>query len=221
MRFASNFLETAMPIIYPSLAIGAKRRLELFRKEAAQKNWARPMTWRDVRFAKLTSESGLTFNGEHWYVHSAAPVFNREQDAHDVEGIRIDHTGWFTDIHGDEKAVGIIAKLPRGRFLAGYRWTSNDERVYYPEIYADAIDAARGADSHAESFADIAREDSEKYEEARKLENKIEDSLIRLRECIVLRHSQCMSYVRDEARELVETIREARESLRTDYADYN
>lgn len=209
-----------MPVIYPSLAIGAKRRLEMFRKEAAKPNWVRPMTWRDVRFAKLTSESGLDWNGEHWYAHSAAPLFEREKDWDDVEGIRADHSGWYADVDCGELAIGIVVNLPHGRHIAGYRWESNDERVYYPEIYDNAVDAARAADEHARCFGETAMEDSEKYDQARQLETDIEDALVRLRECLVLRHTQCMAYVRDEAHDLIESIRAKRVELFTDYIDY-
>jgi hypothetical protein len=176
--------------------------------------------WRDSY-----GELSQGFNGEGyarreiWYCHTGEQ-FRNERDAHDIADSPVDHTGWYADIHQDEKAIGIVGMLPHGRYIAGYRWTSNDERVYFNEVFDNEREAARAADAHAESFAEMACEDSEKWDAARKLENTIEDSLIRLRECLVLRHQQCMSYVRDEVRDLVETIRNARESLRTDYANY-
>jgi hypothetical protein len=148
-----------MPTKYPSLAIGAKRRLELFRKEAANGKWARPMTWRDVRFATLTSETGLSqgFNGEGvnqtpvWYTQDG-PEFRDEFDAtHGVASIR--HGGWYTDMHQEERAIGIVTRLPHGRFITGYRWTSNGERVYFPDLFDDAEDAARVADEHTHAYS--------------------------------------------------------------------
>ena len=72
--------------------------------------------------------------------------------------------GWYTDSYQDETAVGIIASLPHGRFIAGYRWTSNDERVYFGEVFANEDDAARMADEHARVFAENCR-DSEEIED--------------------------------------------------------
>jgi len=212
-----------MPTIYPSLRIGAARRLEIFRKEASNGKWVRPMTWRDVRFAKLTSDSGLSQGLNSgtpiWYCHSGQQ-FGQEWDAHDVPDVRINHTGWFTDMDGYEKSVGIVARLPHGRFIVGYRWTSNDERVYFADIYTDKSDAAHAADSHAESFAESAREDDEMFQQARKLEEENEDALTRLRECLVLRHKNCMDYVRDEISELLETLRTNRARLATEFKDW-
>lgn len=208
-----------MPTIYPPLNIGAKRRLELFRKEATDPRWRRPMTWRDVRFAKLTSHTGLaagTSNGEPiLYTHN--PVFTREKYAHEI--IRLDHTGWYTDSYGDI-ARGLVVALPHGRFIAGYEWSSNGERVYFPTVYDDKNDAAQAADDEARRFAEQAQEDDAKYQAARELEDKIEDGLTRLRECIALRNKACMRYVRGEAQQLIENLREWRETLRTEYANY-
>ncbi len=160
------------------------------------------------------------FNGEGyarravWYCHTGEQ-FRNERDCDRISDARIDHTGWFTDVDGDEKAIGIVGLLSHGRYIAGYRWTSNDERVYFDEVFDNEVDAARMADQHAEHFADIQREDDEKFQEARQLENLIEDSFTRLRECIALRHVSCMSYVRNEARALVATIRASQDDLKT------
>lgn len=209
-----------MPTTYPPLTIGARRRLELFKKEAAERRWVRPMTWRDVRFARLTShtglDSGLSLGEPIWYTHE--PVFRREKFADQVLGDH--HTGWYTDIDCFDTARGLVVALPHGRFLAGYYWSSNDERVYYAELYDNAKDAARAADSYAEAFAEQAREDDEKYRAAREIEDKIEEALVRLKECLALRNISCMQYVREEARELVEKLREWRNTLRTEYANY-
>ena len=210
-----------MPTIYPSLAIGAARRLEIFRKEAAQTNWVQPMTWRDVRFATLKSHTGFDSGSNDgstvWYTHDESPL-RRVKFAD--ECVRISHTGWFTDTHQDGKARGIVASLPHGRFIAGYRWSDNGETVYFSEIFTDESDAARMADEHARVFAEQSMEDSERFDAAQNLEIDIEDAMQRLRECLVLRHTECMHYVRDEISELLETIRGNRELLRTEYANY-
>lgn len=175
-------------------------------------------------------DKGLNDNGKTPVFYCHCPYGHTEEWAHEI--VRLGHTGWFTQADGTTYkdgtglARGIVLSLPpmpgypEGRFLAGYWWGDNDERVIYPELYSDKEEAARAADSHAERWAAIARDDNEKFEAARTLENDIEDGLARLRECLVLRHRACMAYVRDEARELCESIRTMRETLRTDYADY-
>ena len=72
-----------------------------------------------------------------------------------------------TDSEGYDKAIGIVASLTRGRYIAGYRWTSNDERVYFDGVFTDESEAARMADEHARVFADSAREDNARYETMR------------------------------------------------------
>jgi hypothetical protein len=207
-----------MPTIYPSLAIGAKRRLELFRREAAKPGWVRPMTWRDVRFAKLTSDSGLSrgFNpdGAVWYAFSAQ--FDAERDAHEVLTLR--HTGYYTDMECDGRAIGIVAKLPHGRWLAGYRWTDNDERVYYGHIYDSENDAAHAADSHAESFAELQRESDERFMEMTRAEGRVEECESEVRNAWDARHAS--AYWREYMRDRIANLKEARADLERAKRDY-
>lgn len=190
---------------------------------------SKPKTWRDVRGWKLntwqgafaTLSQGFSGTGRArspvWYAHTDTGHFRRVRDAHEVvRGTR--HKGWFTDSHGSEIATGIIASISHGRFIAGYRWDSNGEHVYFPEVFTDETDAAQMADEHARIFADSARENSERFGAAQQIESDISDALQRLRECIALRHIKCMEYARSEARDLIESIREMRETLRTEYA---
>jgi len=182
-----------------------------------------PGDWRGARDYTLASYAaaygaGISQGAGQWYSHGGEQ-FRNERDAGDILS-KHDYRGWFTDVDCNEKAIGIVASLPHGRFIAGYRWTSNDERVYFPEIHTDENDAARMADEHARVFAESAREDDEKQHEAMKLTDEVEDQLQRLRECLVLRHRACMAYVRDEIAELVEDIRNNRDTLRTQYANY-
>lgn len=210
---------------YPPLEWGARRRLGYFKREAAKPRphmSGEPRTWRDVRYYKLDSEdSGLSrgLNGKEpiWYSHRE---YFPEQEAHDVirnAGRRMDHTGWYTDNDGNELAVGIVVKFPHNRWVAGYRWDSNGERVYFPEIFDSAEDAARAADHHAERFAEDAREHDAKFREASRLEDENEDKLRRLKECIALRNKKCMQYVRDEIHELIEDVKANRERLKTEF----
>lgn len=183
-----------------------------------------PGDWRAARVWTLRNYAAAYCGGINqegagrWYTHGGEQ-FRNERAAHEVAG-GLDHRGWFCDVDCIEKAIGIIASLTHGRFIAGYRWTSNDERVYFGEVFTNEAAAARMADEHARVFAESAREDSERYDTAQKLEIDTEDALQRLRECLPLRHKACMAYVRGEIAELLETIRSNRELLRTEYANY-
>jgi hypothetical protein len=210
---------------YLNLQIGAAARLAILKRDCEQWKKQYPSsqveTWRDVRFANLRSQSGLAqglSNKEPvWYCHDGEQ-FRNERDSHSVT--RMDHTGWFTDIDCSSTAIGIVASLPHGKFIAGYRWTENDERIYYPEIFDDENDAAHMADEHARVFAEDEQENDRIGNEASKLQDKNEQALQRLRECIVLRHNKCMDYVRDEVAELISTIRKNRDELKTTYKNY-
>lgn len=218
---------------YQLRAGGTRARMAILRMIAAdsvnnrnESTRLQPGDWRGARHYTLKSYeaaycSGINQGAGQWYSHGGEQLRN-ERDAGDVCATvrRNSGGGWYTDAYHDETARGIVASLSHGRFIAGYRWTSNDERVYFGEVFTDESDAARMADEHARVFAESAMEDSEKYDVAQKLEIDTEDAAQRLRECLVLRHTAGMRYVRDEISELLETIRGNRELLRTEYADY-
>lgn len=127
-------------------------------------NWRAARMWTMKNYATAYG-SGINqgFDGESpiWYSH-LGEQFRNERDAGDV--VHLQYTGWFTDSYQEDTAIGIIASLTHGRFIAGYRWTSNDERVYFDEVFTDEEDAARMADEHARVFAENCR-DSEETEE--------------------------------------------------------
>ena len=220
---------------YLNISIGARRRLDYLREYAESLNARhnarkaagdmRPYTWRDVRYCgfhnarayRCELSPGRQGDRPIWYAHTG-PQFPREQYAHEIIDIR--HTGWYTDIECRETARGIVVALPRGRFLAGYEWSENGERVYFADIYDSAEEAARAADSEAEYFAEEAREHDARFQEARLLEDEIDEKLSRLRECLALRNRPCFAHLREEARELMDKIRTARAILAEEYADY-
>lgn len=191
-----------MPTTYPPLNIGAARRLALFRAEALKPTWARPMTWRDVRFATLKSSTGFDqgFNDKKpvWYSHDKADYFRAERYADEVYS-GIDHKGWWTDADehgGNETARGIVASLPHGRFIAGYELSMNDERVYFPEVFTDERDAARMADEHARVIGEQESEYQSKWREGDRLRTLIDEKLSdvqelhdQMRRCIGVKNS--------------------------------
>lgn len=214
---------------YFNLAIGAPARLAAMRKAFAEHSTryphcpdaskpARVLDIRGTTFDAVESYCGALSQGVgQWHCHTG-PQFRNERDAHEI--VERLPRGWYTDSECSDTAIGIVAGLPHGRFIAGYRWTSNDERVYFPELHDDESDAAHAANGHAELFAESAREDSEKYDTARDLEAQNEDALTRLRECLVLRHKACMVYVREEVADLCATIRNNRARLQNEFSDY-
>ena len=211
---------------YLNLRIGAARRLGFLRNAAKRHNEKFPSgsaaTWRTVRYATLTHPGGLHpgSNGDTpiWYAETG-PAFRRETYA-DLCAEGPDHRGWFTDADCAMKARGIVVRLPHEKFIAGYEWSANGERVYFPEVFVDESDAARRADSHAESFADACREHDAKYREAQKLQTEAEDMAQQLAEKLALRNDPRFPDAREEARELLTELRETRERLQNEFPDY-
>lgn len=121
---------------------------------------ARHYTLSNWESAYITLDRGMQGKTPIYYTH-AGEQFRNERDACDIV-CRLP-SGWFTDTDCSETAIGIVGNLTHGRFIAGYRWTANDERVYYPEVFTDENEAARAADGHAEHFAEMSREDSERF----------------------------------------------------------
>lgn len=188
---------------------------------------AKPKSWRDIRgatFKNLSAYCGALsqgFDGTDkyktpvWYSHTGEQ-FRNERFCDDVA--RVDHTGWHTDIDGDEKARGIVGNLPHGRFIAGYHWSSNDERVYFPEVYDDETEAAHAADSHAEQSAESAREDSERFDAMRDAERETEEKERGFKLAFMARHVSADHAER--ARDALAELRSARDVLASAAADY-
>lgn len=97
-----------------------------------------------------------------FYLGDGSQPFTRWDWCDDVDD-RISHSGWFADPDGDgDKVRGIVVRLPHGRgFLAGWAMGEGMAATVYRDVYADAVDAARAADSVAEA---VAAESCETYE---------------------------------------------------------
>ena len=200
---------------------GARFRMTRLRDYSAQHHAGDGSRWREFRrygfhnweSAHATLDQGRnTRNGRSvpiWYTH-CGEYFRNERDAHDI--VRRLSRGWYTDCcDTSETAVGIVASLPHGRFIAGYRWTSNGERVWFSEVYTDEEDAACAANGHAESFAEDAREDSERFEAMQNAEIEAQDKLETLRDCLALRHTGRRT--NDDVRDAIRELRDARLAL--------
>lgn len=134
----------------------------------------------------------------------------------------IKHRGWFADDEQMQGTVrGIVCRIDGRKWIIGYYWSDNGEYVIRAdEVYGNLEDAAQAADSFAEDYAEICREDNAKFQAAILLEDEIEEKKTRLEECIALRNHPKMNHIRAEIPDLIESIRNARETLRTDYANY-
>ena len=118
---------------------GTPARMAILRMIAAdsannrnQSTRLQPNDWKGARRYTLGNYTeaycaGINQGGKEWYSHMGEQ-FRNERNADACNG-GPDHSGWFTDSEGYDKAVGIVASLTHGRYIAGYRWTSNDERV--------------------------------------------------------------------------------------------
>lgn len=196
---------------YLNLSIGAPKRLAILRK-------ANPADWRKARYDNFRNSGNCQgFNDKTipvWYYMNESVPVRTIKPCHEIINMR--HTGWFCDPYQESKAFGIVGSLPHGRFIAGYELIENDEQVFFADIFDNANDAAHAADSHAEHIADQEREHAERFDAAQKLESLIESKTVRLCECFALRHK--FAYMRLEISRLIETIRESRETLESDYA---
>ena len=97
-------------------------------------------------------------NGRGFYLSDAGQPFTRWEWCDNIDGARIEHTGWWTDEYCDSKIRGIVVRLSHGRFMAGWSMGEGMASAIAPGVYFDIVDAARAADSMAEDAADRERE---------------------------------------------------------------
>ena len=201
---------------------GTPARLAILRMIAAdsvnnrnESTRLQPGDWKGARHYTMGGYAGAYCYGIHpgqgqWYSH-AGENFRNERDSHEMLRA-LKHTGWYTDTDGQESAVGIVAGLSHGRFIAGYRWTATDERVYFPQVFDDETDAARMADEHAREFAESAREDDECFNAMALAEIDVEEKTRAVGEAFALRHRLKFGGP-ERVREAIESLWEARETL--------
>lgn len=96
--------------------------------------------------------------------------------ADEVEGIRLNHTGWWCDEFQDRKLRGVVVRLSHGRCFPAYRESDNgglmvdwsdchlEDRSRIGGARGCLIEAARAADSFAEHAAEKEREYNEAWQ---------------------------------------------------------
>lgn len=174
---------------YQLNAGGSPQRLAILRAAALKSasTGLPPGDWRGARHYTLRSygwahgelSQGSNDGRPVWY-SMTGEYFRNERDAHSIA--RLDHIGWYTDDFQEETVIGIVASLPHGRFLAGYRLTMNDERVYFGHVHDDERGAALMADEHARVIAEREREYAERFTAAQRIADRIEEAESKLDE---------------------------------------
>lgn len=208
---------------------GTRARMALLRMLAIQQNNTRPdsmaQDWRGARAWNFRNAEGAYcvlsagMNGKTpVWSHHGGEYFRNERDASDIlQSSRHGHRGWYSNTDQSETVIGIVSSLSHGRFIAGYRWTSNDERVYFGDVFTDEDEAARMGDEHARVYAESCMEDSERFDEMQKLEIDLESKIEELRDAIALRNHRRGSHA--EVSDLIEEVRDMREKLETEFKD--
>jgi hypothetical protein len=101
-------------------------------------------------------------HGTIFYLNSDGMPGMRWAWCDEVEGVgrSINHTGWYTDEHGDgDKIRGVVFTLPKGRgFLAGWSMGESMASGVEYEVYTGELDAAQAADDIAKLIAEVERE---------------------------------------------------------------
>lgn len=99
-----------------------------------------------------------------FYLDSDGQPFTRWVWCDQVEGVRINHKGWFCDDDQFQTIRGFVARLSHGRYLAGWSMGEGMASGVDYRVFTDETEAARAADSMAEGVAESEREYREQPE---------------------------------------------------------
>lgn len=126
----------------------------------------------DYYHAPKQNSEGLGF-----YLDSDGMPQLRWTWADEVDGCRVDHTGWYSDEYQDSKIRGIVLRLPNNRgFLAGWSMGEHMASSLEYHIYSDEVDAAYAADAIAEHVADEERDYQESERERIRCEEEKQEN---------------------------------------------
>lgn len=230
---------------YFDLSISAPKRLAMMRKDFAAHptrypncpEHFKPNDWKSVRGSTLKSYRGyfglasVNASGEVYSFDAQSLPVRELLNAHDI----LDNgtTGYYADCagFGDMGAViGRVARLSHGRFIVGHEWTDNGEISLFPNegIFTNEREAARRADSLADTYAESLRDDDGRFQAMTQAETACDDKESEFRSAwadyraIVAaamhspaRFAALASERREEIREIVESLRVMREELKT------
>lgn len=193
----------------------------------------KPDDWRKARIHRFTSSFGLSngFNlrnaGTKYEKRTPIMVtfegeqFRNEQWCDEVDGVRIDHTGWYADPDGGNTYRGFVFALSNGRFGAGYEMKDNGERVYYLSVFDNASDAARFADGEAQYYAEQECEYRQRWDEKQALLFQIEEVGRNVARMFKLRHTDGFDSAADyrELEEGIDELRRLKDRVANEYHD--
>ncbi len=202
-------------LAYFNLAIPAPKRLAMMRTDFAshaaryshRPEDRKPDSWRKVRTWGLHNYSaafGMCDIGPdalYSFDKKSIPV-RSVINAHEVDGVRMNHTGYCADSNGDHGLiVPIVARLPHGRFLSGYHWTDNGEYVLFTShVFDDAVKAARDADREADKHAEEMRDDNDRFNAMSNAEQLVEAKESDLRDAWIDYKAAQIAYLQDRKR---------------------
>lgn len=123
---------------------------------------------RSIYYNPQSEESGYR------WVENVSDGLRKVGDAHKI--VRLNHTGWFTDVFQDETVHGEVYQLParaeRTLYVPAVNDPCNDDCACldFTSVTDDKEEAARRADQMAERWAEEAREYSAKDQAEQRIE---------------------------------------------------
>lgn len=216
---------------YLRLNIPAAARLQTLRLNATATNkpsWreARTVTFRTLEpfFAHGRDNVGGVRGEVDVYSTFTNPEYAgwRIVHADEVEHSGVDHTGWFQDdeqMHGTIR--GFVVRLGGGRFLPGYVNNDNGEWVVYPESFQCIKLAACYADRLAQDLAQTECANNQRYDEAARMQARIDVIKRRLSELQVLIDSRQFDGAgyESEAERITDEAARLTDKLNDEYSD--
>lgn len=219
-------------IKYFDLSIPAPKRLAMMRADYANHakryphcpEHVKPADWRAMRRTTFKSYSGYFGRASRGLNNDGPILYGFDEQsfpvrsirrAYDVDGSGIKYRGYYAD---DDRTQGlivpIVANLPHGRYLSGYHWTDNDERVLFlSTVFDDESEAAHDADDESARFAESCREDNARFCAMQDAEQLVEDQESDLHEEWATYKAAWSAYLANPPR-FAKAARQARESVR-------
>ncbi len=241
---------------YDNLRSGSRARLADYRRKAARSletiakhHGTESALYRDAlagawRRERWVTPHGIGYNVPHAYtlqradnyggvIYADSGALDHLRPIRGEDEARDYGRGWYSDAHQSETITGRVVALPsrkgEPRFLAFAVNSGADGITIDRDVYTDPVAACHAADRLAERLADDEREYSEKWNEARELQDDNDSDraeLRRIRQNVAgqfaliragkgRRDAVCdhVAKLREEFAELLEKMGERRERL--------